>query len=255
MINYKEIPGQYPEDAARYAGGIGQVNKLVERLQRQGRLPERFRSSATTKAEVVSLEDLLRQQMYELLGRAVNPTEDEKKELREKRGLVFLPIATQSYVELVTANPKHYWSDERKYANARPELRDYRPPVAVEVGFRESELALPNSFWKPRYTALQMITGYSCNEIAADFPAFQAIGLPATGYASADEAYAQRNPGQALFKKYFVWCLDNLPEGNVANAGRYDPDEQFRVRGWLLLDDDGLDFFGGVPAVVKIGSK
>ena len=140
MRDYKETPGRYPEDAAKYASGIGKVNALVARLQKQGQLPERFGSATKLSAEAVSPEDLLRQHMYDLLSRAVNPTKDEKRELGEKRGLVFLPIVTKSYRELVTANPKHYLWGDRGYANVRPELRDYRPLVAVEVGFIESEL-------------------------------------------------------------------------------------------------------------------
>ena len=251
-VNYREVPNQFPEDAVRYADGIGQMNKLAEGLFKDGKLPERFRSSANTGVEAVSPEDLLRQQMYELLGRAVNPTEEEKRELGEKMGLVFLPIVRKSYLELVTANPRHYLSDEGEYANARPELRDYRPPVAVEVGFKKAELVLPDSLLKSRYEALQMIRKYS-QQLTGDFPAFQAIGLPVTGYAAADEEYARRNPGQALFKREFAWGLDNLPGGCAADAGRSAPGRRFRVDDWYPRY--GRGGIGGAPAVVKIGTK
>ena len=199
------------------------------------------------------VESEIRRQIYELLAHAVNPTADERRKLRARRGLVFLPVVARSYLELVRAHPKHYPLDERLYAYNRPELKDYRPPVAVEVGFIELNLALPNSFGVPRYEALQMITDYSRDEIAADFPAFQAIGLPATGYASADETYAQRNPGQVLFKEETAWCLDNLLDGDAANAGRGTSDGRFGAYGWY--PHDGNPTIGGAPAVVKIGTK
>lgn len=47
VMNYKEVPGQFPEDAARYAEGISQVEELVERLGREGKLPARFGENRT----------------------------------------------------------------------------------------------------------------------------------------------------------------------------------------------------------------
>lgn len=47
-VNYREVPNQYPEDAANYASGINKVNVLVERLRRGGELPERFGLATNT---------------------------------------------------------------------------------------------------------------------------------------------------------------------------------------------------------------
>ncbi|MBI2017930.1 hypothetical protein HYS92_02680 [Candidatus Daviesbacteria bacterium] len=140
------------------------------------------------------LEVDLRQQMIDLLPFLVEPTDDEKKELREKRGLVFLPMTSQSYAQVVAESPNHFLDKELEYANGRPALRDFRPPVAVEVGLIEAGLALPGSLGKLRAVALRMIDKYS-KDLATEFPDFRAIALPVTGYAKADKAYAERNPG------------------------------------------------------------
>ena len=226
-----------------------ETKSLLDRLRRGRELPES--GSAINKsaepvypAEALSPEDLLRQQenllrkqMYEILGRAVNPTEAEKGELREKKGLVFLPIAIPT-------------------TDAEPGTKDYRP-VTVEVGFIESELFLPDSFDKPRYRALQMITDYS-NALAADFPAFRAIALPVAGYIAADKEYALRNPGQVLFKRGFAWGLDNfsfpfhLPAAHL--VGRLAPDDRID----FITRDPRYEYWsnqGGVPAIVKIDTK
>lgn len=213
------------------------------------KLEDFLKKNPLVNDEDASAENLLRQKMYDLLAHAVNPTEDEKRELREKRGLVFLPIGTQSYAELVAANPEHYCSGEQEFGNSRLELREYHPPVAVEVGFIESGLVLPDSFLSSRHKALQRIADYSL-EIADYFPDFRAIGLPATGYGKADEVYAERNPGQVLFKNCAAWCLDNLFGDNGAFAGRLGLDDQFRVIEWNPRS--GGPVVGSVPAVIKI---
>lgn len=194
----------------------------------------------------------LRQRMYDLLPYLVKPTDAEKEALRSKRGLVFLPMAAQSYAQVVAGDEKHFWDKELDYANSRAALRGFVPPVGVEVGLIEGGLALPNSFGKPRAAALKMIDDYS-QELLTEFPDFRAIALPATGYASADRAYSERNPGQVLFKNYLAWCLDNLSGVGAAYAGRGGPDDRFFVSGWDA--DVGYDEVGAVPAVVKIGSK
>lgn len=220
--------------------------------------------SFAAKAEIAKIRGLitlereqapkvnLRQQMYDLLPRLVEPTETEKEALRAKRGLVFLPMTAQSYAQVIAGDEKHFWDKELDYANSRAALRDFVPPVAVEVGLIEGGLALPNSFGKPRAAALKMIDDYS-QELATEFPDFRAIALPTTGYASADRAYSKRNPGQVLFKNYSAWCLDNLSGVLAAVAGRGGLGDGFYVHAWYA--DDGSDYIGAVPAVVKIGSK
>lgn len=209
------------------------------------------KETQTAEAEVASKIDL-RKQPYELLTRVVEPSDKEKEALKVKRGLVFLPMTSQSYAQVVAEDPNHFWDKELEYANARAELRDYTPPIAVEVGLNVVELALPGSLNKPRAVALQMIEDYS-QELEAEFPGFKAIMLPVTGYARADRAYAERNPGQVLFKNYFAWGLDNTSGVDAADAGRFAPDDRFRVAGWDA--GHGHPCVGAVPAVVKIGNQ
>lgn len=222
--------------------------KIIKELPRESQTE----SSAPVAKEAQTPRPDLRQQTYELLSRVVEPTDKEKRELREKRGLVFLPMTRQSYAQLVAGDKKHFWDRELEYANARPALRDFVPPVAVEVGLIEAQLALPGSFRKPRLSALQMIEDYS-QELLAEFPGFRAIMLPVTGYASADQEYSKRNPGQVLFKNFFAWGLDDLPGSVAANGGRDHPDNRFYVNDWYA--DDGSGGVGAVPAVVKIGVR
>jgi hypothetical protein len=161
-------------------------------------------------------------------------------------------MTAQSYAQVVAGDEARFWDKELEYANSRAALREFVPPVAVEVGLIETELALPDSFRKPRATALKMIDDYS-KKLAVEFPDFRAIALPATGYASVDREYSKRNPGKVLFQNYFAWCLDNLSGVNAASAGRYGPAERFSVLGWDA--DFGLVDIRAVPAVVKVDSS
>lgn len=202
------------------------------------------------KAESAPKIDL-RQQTYNLLHHLVEPTAEEKEALRAKKGLVFLPITSQSYVQIVAEDPAHFWEGELDYATSDPDLRTYVPPVAVEVGFIEADLALPDSFLKRRGAMFQMIEDYSL-DLQTEFPDFRAIKLPVTAYASADRAYSRMKPGQVLFKNYFASCLDDI-SGGAASAGRLGPSSQFGVSFWLA--GYPLVFVGAVPAVVKINPK
>lgn len=237
------------ENLAGEFGDFPGIQKKLLRVAEEARkvgVPERFQEVGK------ALEGDLRQRAYDFLPFVVEPSNEEKRALREKRGLVFLPMTSQSYAQVVAEDPNYFWDKELDYANSRPALRDFVPPVAVEVGLREVDLALPGSFNKGRAVALQMIDEYS-KDLATEFPGFMAIMLPATGFARADRAYAERNPGQGLFKNYFAWCLDNFPGGDAARAGRRGPARRFDVSGWS--PGPGHPSFGAVPAVVKIGNK
>ena len=48
MNNYKELPGQYPQDAVKWAEGIAAMNAKAEELQGQGLLPIRFPTPVET---------------------------------------------------------------------------------------------------------------------------------------------------------------------------------------------------------------
>lgn len=188
----------------------------------------------------------LRKQTYELLRLVRKPSVDEKEALKG-RGIVFLPVAAKSYAQVVAEAPEHFWDKELEYANARPELRDYALPVAVEVGLRHpSELALPDSFDKSRETQLKMIDEYS-QKLQVQFANIRAIMLPSTGYAQSDRAY-KAETGEVLFRKYFARALDNLFEVRAASAGRRGPSRQFIVSEWY--HDYGGGVVGAVPAVV-----
>lgn len=188
----------------------------------------------------------LRKQTYELLRLVREPSVDEKEALKG-RGIKFLHVASRSYAQVVAEDPEYFWDKELEYANARPELRDYALPVAVEVGLRHpSELALPGSFDKSRKTQLQMIEEYS-QKLQLQFPNIRAIMLPSTGYAQADRAY-QAETGEVLFRNYFARALDNLSGGFAVLAGRNGRSRRFHVVGWDA--DRGIGNIGAVPAVV-----
>lgn len=192
----------------------------------------------------------LRQQTYEHLYLVREPSEQEKEAL-ERRGIVFIPLETKSYAQVVAEDPDYFLQDELKYANARPQLKDYVLPVAVSVGLKPTELALPGSFSKSRDVQLQMIDAYS-RQLQTEFPDARAIMLPSTGYAQADRAYKLQT-GEVLFKNYFARALDDLSGVSAACAGRYDPAGRFGVDVW---DARGGDVgVGGVPAVVFVGNK
>lgn len=192
----------------------------------------------------------LREQTYHLLSQVREPSTDEKEALKG-RGIVFLPVASKSYAQVVSEDPAWFWDKELKYANARAELRDYVLPVAVEIGLRlPSKLSLPNSYTKSRKTHLEMIDAYS-QELQAEFPDARAIMLPSTGYAQADRAY-KAVWGSELFWDEFTFALDNLYGVFEAAAGRHVPSDKFRVGGWFRR---GHPLVGAVPAVVFIGNK
>lgn len=258
----KDIRDIIAKEEAEAAGNLTALSDLkffrahVDHLERKGYIRKALPTSAQVAAPVTKEAQTprpdLRQQTYELLSRVVEPTDEEKRELREKRGLVFLPMTRQSYAQVVAGDEEHFWDNELEYANARPALRDFVPPVAAEVGLIEAQLALPGSFNKSRATALQMIEDYS-KELEAEFPGFKAIMLPVTGYASADKAYSERNPGKVLFKNYFAWGLDDLSGVDSASVGRFHPDRRLHVHGWDRVHDHG--HVGAVPAVVKLAIK
>lgn len=251
-IESREGLGKFVKDADLAKAGLAKLLIQGAKSWRElyGDIPLPGQTTPAKESQAPKVD--LRQQMIDLLPFLVEPTDDEKRELREKRGLVFLPMTSQSYAQVIAEAPNHFWDKELEYANTRPALRDFRPPVAVEVGLIEAELALPDSFRKPRATALQMIDEYS-KVLATEFPGFMAIALPVTGYANADKAYAERNPGQVLFKNYFAWGLDNLSEGDAAYAGRRVPSLRFFVYEWRA--DFGRGGVGAVPAVVFVGNK
>jgi hypothetical protein len=193
----------------------------------------------------------LRSQTYELLSQVREPSSEEKEAL-QKIGIKFFHVASKSYAQVVAENPAYFWDKELEYANARPELKDYALPMAVEVGLRRpSELALLGSFGKSRETQLEMINAYS-QELQLQFPNIRAIMLPSTGYAQADEAY-KAETGEVLFRNYFARALDNLSGVDSAHAGRDDPSYRFFVGGWDR--GSGLGSVGAVPAVVFVGNK
>ena len=188
----------------------------------------------------------LRQQTYGLLSLVREPSSDEKDALKE-RGIKFLPVTSISYAQVVAADTAYFRDRQLEYANARPELRGYVLPVAVEIGLRHSpELALSSSFGKPQETQLRMIDEYS-QELQKQFPDVRAIMLPSTGYAQVDRAY-KAETGEVLFRVYYARALDNFSGGYAVHVGRYDPSHPLSVNEWLA--DDGHHNVVAVPAVV-----
>ncbi len=220
----QNVPQEYRE-------GADEVIRVARR-----ELPETFETGAPPVD--------LRQQTYDLLRLVREPSAEEREALAKKR-IVFLPIETKSYVQVVTEDPAYFWDGELEYAS-RPALRDYVLPVATEVGLKPTELALPGSFDRSQANQLKMIEGYS-QVLQAEFPAARAIMLPVTGYTQADKAYKERT-GELLFRNYFARALDMLSGVNAAYAGRYGSSWRFFVNDWDA--GRGLAHVGAVPAVV-----
>lgn len=220
-----------------------------ERAKLAGWLKEARDYNAGKKPEAVSKVDL-RQQTYDLLPLVRQPSEQEKEALA-RRGIVFLPLETKSYAQVVAEDPDHFWEDELDYANARPQLRDYVLPVAVEVGFNPAQPALPDSFRKSRPVQLQMIEDCS-QQLQTEFPDARVIILPSTGYAQADRVYWAKT-GIVLIRGFFARALDDLSLVDAAGAGRFAPSGRFSVPGWSA--GLGRGYVGAVPAVVFVGNK
>jgi hypothetical protein len=199
-----------------------------------------------TRAELSPVVDL-RLQTYEILSMVREPSPEEQEALKG-RGIIFLPVDTRTYAQVVQGDPAHFWKDELTYATKRPALKDYALSVATQVGLKPSELAIPGSFNQPMNIQLGMIENGS-QELQKELPDARLIMLPVTAYAQADHAYKDITH-EVLFKNYFARGLDMLSEVLAAHAGRSAPSERFRVFGWLA--DYGIDHVGAVPAVVFV---
>ena len=84
-------------------------------------------------SQEASLKTDLRQQTYELLALVREPTEEEKETLK-KRGIVFLFTEIKSLFQVVSQDSNYFWSGEQEYVDSKTELRDYVPPVPLQVG-------------------------------------------------------------------------------------------------------------------------
>lgn len=187
----------------------------------------------------------LRRQTYELLALVREPTEEERKTL-EKKGIVFLPAQTKSLSQVVSEDQDYFWSGELDYANSRPELRDYIPPVPLQVGLNFENPAIPESFNRSKRVQLEMIEEQS-QELQKEFPDARLVMLPSTVYSQADKAYFGKT-GQVLFRNIFARALDQTSGVHSASVGRRHPDSRLGVYGCYA--EDGDDFIGAVPAVV-----
>ncbi len=205
------------------------------------------RKDATPKVD-------LRQRTYELLPFVRKPLKKEKEALGEQGfDLLWLPVKTESYAQVVAQNPAFFWDGQVKYAKSETALRDIFP-VATEVGFFNpvtSELALPDSFYISPDGHLQKIDDYSLT-LSAEFPEARAIMLPVTAYAQADMAY-QNQTGEGLFINFFARALDILSGAGAANAGRANPKRRFGVGGWV--EDFGSPRIGAVPGIVFVQNE
>jgi len=247
VMNYKEIP--IPDkDKKKFAKGITIVNALVESLREQGLLPEHFSQSSRAEipqAQETSPEIDLRQQTYDLLSQVREPTEEEKETLG-KKGIIFLPVETKSLSQVVSKDQDYFWSGELDYVNSKTELRDYVPPIPLQVGLNSENPALSGSFNKSKKVQLEMIERGS-QELQKEFPDARLVMLPSTVYAQADKAYKKKT-GEVFFKDIFARALDQTSEVHSANVGRHDHAYQLHVREWNA--EHGNDNIGAVPAVV-----
>src|SRR3990167_8733862 len=156
-------------------------------------------------SQEASLKTDLRQQTYELLALVREPTEEEKKTLK-KRGIVFLFTEIKSLFQVVSQDSNYFWSGEQEYVDSKTELRDYVPPVPLQVGLNFENPAIPGSFNKSKSVQLEMIEEQS-QELQKEFPDARLVMLPSTIYAQADKAYKEKT-GEVFFKNIFARALD-----------------------------------------------
>ncbi len=244
--------GQFVNDPNKAKAGLARtlVTAMEAWREAYGDIP--FPSVKTSVEHILSQPEAsprvdLRQQTYELLKKVRHPS-DAEKEASEKKGLVFLPLASKALPQVVEKDPDCFWSDDSDYVNSRKELRDFVIPEMV-VALNPNQLALPDSFNKSRATQLEMIDTYSKDEIEKEFPDAKAVMLPAVGYAQADIVYKQI-AGKVLFRDFFARALDDTSRVNAAFVGRNYPDGKLSVAGWYA--GFGIDDIGAVPAVVFI---
>src|SRR3989344_9162378 len=249
VMNYKEIP--IPDkDKKKFAKSITIVNALVESLREHGLLP--YHCSQSSRAEIPQAQETspeidLRQQTYDLLSQVREPTEEEKETLG-KKGIIFLPVETKSLSQVVSKDQDYFWSGELDYVNSKTELRDYVPPIPLQVGLNSENPALSGSFNKSKKVQLEMIERGS-QELQKEFPDARLVMLPSTVYAQADKAYKERT-GEVFFKNIFARALDQTFEVRSAVVGRSHPDNRLAVGEWDA--GDGADDIGAAPAVVSI---
>lgn len=187
----------------------------------------------------------LRQQTYELLALVREPTEEEKEALKE-RGIVFLPTETKSLSQVVSEDQDYFWSGELDYVDSKTELRDYIPPVPLQVGLNFENPAIPGSFNRSKSVQLEMIERRS-QELQKEFPDARLVMLPSTVYSQADEAYKKKT-GKVFFTTFFARALDQTSEVDSADVGRNAPAPRLHVDEWRA--GRGNDRIGAVPAVV-----
>lgn len=243
------------------AAGVVDPNVEASTLQAVNRIAQRSRIAPRREPEATPKVDL-RQQTYDLLQHLRDPSAEEKKVLGE-RGIVFLPLEANSFIQLVQEDPRHFSDDDLDYGNLLwlhehstryKEWGDYTLPAAVKIGLNPARLVLPGSY-DFRYdtpgllggeTHLELIEKYS-KELQTEFPEARAIMLPAVGYAGLDRAY-KKTTGEVLFKRNEAYCLD-IVKGEAVRAGRLiAPDQSF-----FATPNCGIA--AAVPVIVFVESK
>lgn len=245
-MNYQEVSRRLPEGiAVQYAEGIEQINELAARLQREGKLPDRFPETNASKVD-------LRLQTLDLL--AVNtfrePTAEEKRLLAQRGYDIFLPTKAETLYAVVALNPDYFWDSKLHYVNDRPKLRDFVPP-ALTVALRSQQLFLEGSFSKSQGVQLRMTEAES-QAVRQLVPAARAIMLPASTDAQLDLEYFEKT-NQVLFTNRFARALDKTSDVRVARVGRYLSDSRLHVYEWSR--GYGYVILGALSAVVFLENR
>jgi len=186
---------------------------------------------------------------YDLLTKIRKPSDAEKKALEKIiKGIVFLPLASKTLPQAIEEDRAYFWTGNLDYSKSREESIRYLLPQ-IEVALNPAQLALPDSFYKSLSAQLKMIDKYSKEQIERELPDAKAIMLPAVGYAQADKVYRNKT-GEVLFRDLFARALDYTSKARAAFVGRYRPENQLSVRGWVA-DRGGIRVMA-VPAIVFI---
>ena len=185
-----------------------------------------------------------RQETFDLLSSLREPTDQERKEVGARKGIL-LPVKATSLGQFYSENQPYFgWVNESR------SLRDYTPPLAFKVAVFPDKRYVSGSNNSSQVRQLQMTEDYSKKKIEPVFSGAKAIMLPATVLAQLDVEFQKRNNGAKLFQDFWVRALDTTVDPNVANVGRAHPDNRLNVNDWNR--DVGHLHVWAFPAVVFV---
>ncbi len=251
--NYKELPGQYPEDAAKYAKGIERMNDLAETLQSEGELPERFVKAV--KSSIAGSSEAVPSRLTPILFKIEIPTVSEEdyiktREAVEATGAFIVPIRSISMEDLLAEDLNRgqrrlgYVNDSRTMrATVPPEMEVFINPKAVRI---EGSNRLSTNEHKKRITEAETKFKEQLPEGVRRFVGLHMVD-PST-MSQLEDKYMDANNGALLLPDFFARTDVQTVQGGVALVGRFDPSDQRGIVDWYR--DRGYGDVFAVPVGV-----